>query len=230
MEEDERSKFEYLKMLESTVASKDIIDIYHLRNPAIFNAVYDYLCSNIGSLVSAKKISDTLRSNGFKTVTPDTIGNYLEYLCESFLFYKVCRYDIKGKEYLKTLNKYYISDLGLRNAHMNFRQVEVTHILENIVFLELKRRGYTVDIGKNREKEIDFIAKDLRDTYYIQVAYSMIDQEKSKQELSSFYRLDDGYKKIVITMDDDPFNLLEKGYRKINAIDFLLDEDSLEKA
>ncbi|MBO4460014.1 MAG: ATP-binding protein [Clostridiales bacterium] len=229
-EEDERSKFEYLKMLESTVASKDIIDKYHLRNPAIFNAVYDYLCSNIGSLVSAKKISDTLRSNGFKTVTPDTIGNYLEYLCESFLFYKVCRYDIKGKEYLKTLNKYYISDLGLRNAHMNFRQVEVTHILENIVFLELKRRGYTVDIGKNREKEIDFIAKDLRDTYYIQVAYSMIDQEKSKQELSSFYRLDDGYKKIVITMDDDPFNLLEKGYRKINAIDFLLDEDSLEKA
>lgn len=229
-EDDERSKTEYLKMLESTVATKDIIDRYHLRNPSLFNAVYDLLCSGIGSLVSAKKIADTLKSNGFKSVTPDTIGNYLEYLCESFLFYKVYRYDVKGKEYLKTLNKYYISDMGLRNAHMNYRQIEVTHALENIVYLELILRGYTVDIGKNNKKEIDFIAKNSRDTYYIQVAYSMLNLEKREQELSSFHKLDDGYKKIIITMDDDPFILMENGYRKIYALDFFLNENSLEEA
>ena len=229
-EDDERSKTEYLKMLESTVATKDIIDRYHLRNPSLFNAVYDLLCSGIGSLVSAKKIADTLKSNGFKSVTPDTIGNYLEYLCESFLFYKVYRYDVKGKEYLKTLNKYYISDMGLRNAHMNYRQIEVTHALENIVYLELILRGYTVDIGKNNKKEIDFVAKNSRDTYYIQVAYSMLNLEKREQELSSFHKLDDGYKKIIITMDDDPFILMENGYRKIYALDFFLNENSLEEA
>lgn len=229
-EDDELSKTEYLKMLESTVATKDIIDRYKLRNPSIFEAVYDFLCSNIGSLVSAKKISDTLKSNGFKSVTPDTVGNYLTYLCESFLFYKVYRYDIKGREYLKTLNKYYISDMGLRNAHLNYRQIEVTHALENIVFLELLRRGYSVDIGKNRDKEIDFVAQNSRDTFYIQVAYSMIDPEKREQEVGSFRKLDDGYKKIVITMDEDPFNIMENGYKKINAIDFLLNEKALEEA
>ena len=227
-ENDEQLKTEYLKMLESTVAVKDIIDRYHLRNPGLFNAVYDMLCSNIGSLVSAKKIADTLKSSGYAKVTPDTIGNYLTYLCESFLFYKAYRYDIKGKEYLKTLNKYYISDMGLRNAHMNYRQMEVSHALENIVFLELLRRGYSVDIGKNGVKEIDFIAKNSSDTYYIQVAYSMIDQDKREQELSSFRKIDDGYKKIVITMDDDPFVLLENGYRKIYALDFFLNEKALE--
>ena len=227
-EEDEQAKTEYLQMLESTVATKDIIDRYHLRNPGVFNAVYDLLCSSIGSLVSAKKISDTLKSNGFKSITPDTVGNYLTYLCESFLFCKVYRYDIKGKEYLKTLNKYYISDMGLRNAHINYRQIEVTHALENIVYLELLRRGYTVDIGKNREKEIDFVAKSSQDTYYIQVAYSMTDKDKREQELSSFRKIDDGYKKIVITMDDDPFTLMENGYKKIYALDFLLDDKALE--
>jgi hypothetical protein len=214
-------------MLEQTVASRDIIDRYGIRNPSMFNAVYDFLCSNIGSTISAKKIADTLKTNGFKSITADTVGNYLEYLCESFLFYKVYRYDIKGKEYLKTLNKYYISDVGLRNAKMNYRQVEVTHALENIVYLELIRRGYTVDIGKNNAKEIDFIASDNHDSYYIQVAYSITDPAKKEQELSSFKNIDDGYKKIVITMDDDPFTLMENGYRKINAITFLLNADSL---
>ena len=226
---DEQGKTEYLQMLESTVATKDIIDRYHLRNPAIFTAVYDVLCSSIGSLVSAKKIADTLKSNGYKTVTPDTVGNYLTYLCESFLFYKAYRYDVKGREYLKTLNKYYISDMGLRNARMIYRQVEVTRALENNVYLELLRRGLTVDIGKNREKEIDFVAVGPKDTYYIQVAYSMVDEEKRKTELESFKGIDDGYKKIVITMDDDPFTLLERGYRKLYAIDFFLNPHSLEE-
>lgn len=228
-ESDEQAKIEYLNMLESTIATKDIIDRYNLRHPELFNAVYDFLCSNIGSLVSAKKISDALKSNGYKTVTADTVGNYLTYLCESFLFYKVYRYDIKGKEYLKTLNKYYISDMGLRNAHLNYRQIEVTHALENIIYLDLIRRGYVVDIGKNKEKEIDFIAKDNKDTFYIQVAYNMTDEDVRKRELGSFHKIDDGYKKIVITMDDDPFVILENGYRKLNALDFLLNEKSLEE-
>lgn len=228
-EEDKDNKISYLKMIEETVASKDIIDRYNIKNVLLFNAVYDFLCSNIGSIISTKKITDTLKSNGFSNATVDTVSNYLQYLCDAYLFYKVYRYDIKGKEYLKTLNKYYISDLGLRNAKMNYRQVEVTHSLENIIYIELIRRGYMVDIGKNNTKEIDFVAKNNKDTYYIQVAYSIVDENKREQEISSFYNLDDGYKKIVITMDNDPFTILKNGYKKVNAIDFLLDENILEK-
>lgn len=227
-ESDNSLKIEYLSMLQDTVATRDIIDRYGIRNKEAFYATYDFLCSNIGSLVSAKKISDTLRSNGFNTMTPDTVGNYLNWLCESFLFSKVYRYDIKGKAYLKTLNKYYATDLGLRNSRLNYRQIEPTHALENIVYLELVRRGYKVDIGKNQEKEIDFVALNRDDTYYIQVAYSIADQSKKEQELSSFKRISDGYKKILITMDDDPFDLLDDGYKKINVIDFLLYKHSLE--
>ncbi len=228
-EDSEEGKQEYLNMLENTIAYRDIIDRYRLRNPALFRAVYDFLCSNIGSLVSAKKIADSLRSGGYKTVTPDTVGNYLEYLGESFLFHRVCRYDVRGREYLKTLNKYYVTDMGLRNEHLNYRQIEVTHAMENIIFLELIRRGYKVDIGKNREKEIDFVATKGSETYYIQSAWTIIDSDKREQELSSFRNLDDGFKKIVITMDDDPFSMLENGYRKINLFTFLLNERSLEE-
>jgi len=228
-ETDNDSKVEYLKMLEKTVATKDVIDRYGIRNPNLFDAVYSFLCSNIGCIVSAKKISDTLKSNGFSTITADTVGNYLEYLCEAYLFNKVYRYDIKGKEYLKTLNKYYVSDIGLRNCKLQFRQIEVTHTLENIVYNELVCRGYMVDIGKNKDKEIDFIAKNSKDTFYIQVAYSVSDPEKKEQELSSFRKIDDGYKKIVITMDNDPFSILENGYKKINVFDFLLNESALEE-
>ena len=220
----------YLKMLEGTVATRDIVERHKVRNIAAFEAVYDFLCSNIGSVVSANSIAKALRGSGFKTMTADTVGQYLSHLAEAFLFDKVLRYDVKGKAYLKTLNKYYIADLGLRNAHMNYRQVEVTHALENVVYLELVRRGLAVDIGKNREKEIDFVAVGERETYYIQVAYSIADPDKRSTELASFAGLDDGYKKIVITMDDDPFTLLENGYRKLHVFDFLLDPESLDKA
>lgn len=210
-ENDKNIKVEYLKMLENTIATKDIIDRYKLKHENMFNAVYDFLCSNIGSTISAKKISDTLKTNGYKTITPDTIGNYLEYLFDAFLFYKVYRYDIKGKEYLKTLNKYYAADIGLRNVKLGFRQIEPTHTLENIIYLELLRRKYEVDIGKNNDKEIDFIAKNEKTLNYIQVAYSILNKDKKEKELASFKKLDDGYKKIIITMDNDPFNNLENG-------------------
>ena len=228
-EQDLKLKAEYLKLLESTVATRDIVERYRLRNPDLFEAVYDFLCSNIGSPVSAKKISDTLRSNGRLSITPDTVGEYLTYLTESFLFYRTYRYDVKGKGYLKTLGKYYSVDIGLRNAHLQYRQTEITHAIENIVYLELVRRGYHVDTGKNENKEIDFVARSEKDIYYIQVAYSIVETEKMEQEIGSFRGLDDGYKKIVITMDDDPFEVLPYGYRKIEMMSFLLNPNALEE-
>ena len=228
-ESDNKNKVEYLKMICDTVVSKDIIDRHGIRQGSLFESVIDFLCSNIGSYVSANKIADTLKSNGYSKVTHDTINNYLDYVCDAYLFYKAQRYDIKGKQYLKTLNKYYISDLGIRNSKLNYRQIEITHSLENIIYLDLIRRGYIVDIGKNNAKEIDFVARDDKNLYYIQVAYTISDPDKNEQEVSSFYGLDDGYKKIVITMDDDPFVNLKNGYKKINVFDFLLNDNILEE-
>ena len=206
----------YLKMMCELVMEKDIIERHNIRQDNLFDAFLNFLCSNIGSYISANKIANTLKSNGYPSVTSDTIGNYLEFVCDAYLFYKAQRYDIKGKQYLKTLNKYYICDLGLRNSKLNYRQIEITHSLENVVYLDLIRRGYIVDIGKNDEKEIDFIAKSDKDVFYIQVAYTISDTQKKKQEISSFYGIDDGYKKIIITMDNDPFSLLENGYFSLN--------------
>lgn len=228
-ENDNKNKAEYLKMICDTVVGKDIIDRHGIRQGSLFESVIDFLCSNIGSYVSANKIADTLKSNGYSKVTHDTINNYLDYICDAYLFYKAQRYDIKGKQYLKTLNKYYISDLGIRNSKLNYRQIEITHSLENIIYLDLIRRGYIVDIGKNNAKEIDFVARDDKNLYYIQVTYTISDPDKTEQEVSSFYGLDDGYKKIVITMDDDPFVNLKNGYKKINVFDFLLNDNILEE-
>ena len=228
-EDSNENKIEYLKMICDTVIARDIIERHKLRKEDVFNAILEFLCSNIGSYVSAEKIANTLRSNGIKSITDDTVGAYIQYMCDAFLFYKAQRYDIKGKEYLKTQNKYYISDLGVRNSKLNYRQIEITHSLENVIYLDLLRRGYTVDIGKNASKEIDFVARSADNIYYIQVAYTMTDEAKKEQELSSFRGLDDGYKKIVITMDDDPFVNLENGYKKINVFDFLLNDNALEQ-
>ncbi len=228
-EDDNRNKVEYLNMLCETVVSKDIIERHKIRQENLFEAVVDFLCSNIGSYVSANKIAATLKSTGYSNVTSDTIGNYLEFMCDAYLFYKVQRFDIKRKQYLKTLNKYYVADLGIRNSKLNYRQIEITHSLENIVYLDLIRRGYVVDIGKNNTKEIDFVARDVKNLFYIQVAYTILDPSKNEQEVSAFYGLDDGYKKIIITMDDDPFIILEKGYKKINIFDFLLNDNALEE-
>lgn len=222
-EKDEALKVDYLKMLASTMATKDIIERKKIKNVAAFQAVYDFLISNIGSVVSVKKITDTLKSNGFNKLTVDTVGNYLEYLCDAFLFSKVYRFDVKGKAYLKTLNKYYATDLGLCFAPHNFRQVEVTHALENLVYNELISRGYAVDIGKNQNKEIDFVAVNEKETLYIQVAYTMALPEKRQQELGSFKGLADAYPKLVLTMDNDPFDDLGNGYKKLNVIKWLLE-------
>lgn len=175
------------------------------------------------------KIARTLSGGEKEKITSKTVSTYLDYLCNAFLFYRARRYDIKGKEYLKTLQKYYIADIGLRNAILGFRQLEPTHSLENLVYLELVGRNYLVDIGKNENKEIDFLVRSPEDTYYIQVSYHMTDPRTRERELSSFHKLDDGYKKIIITMDDDPYEQMERGYKKINVLDFLMNERALEE-
>ena len=228
-EKNNTNKAEYLKMICDTVVTRDIVERYNIKDVNLFSAVIDLLCSSIGSYVSASKIANTLKSNGYRSIDNETIGRYLSYMCDAFLFYKVNRYDIKGREYLKTQNKYYICDLGIRNSKINFRQIEMTHIIENIVYLELLRKGYIVDIGKNREKEIDFLVRDMNgEQYYIQVSYTIEDEKAKEREISAFYHLDDGYKKIVITMDNNPFTLLERGYKKLHLFDFLLDDNSLK--
>ena len=221
-------KIEYLNSIWETLLYRDIIDRYKIRNEHILDAVFDFLCSNIGSYVNANKIANTLKSNGYKEITDDTVGNYLEYLCDSFLFYKVQRYDIRGKHYLKTQNKYYISDLGVRNARLKFRQIEVTHSLENIIYLELIKQGFIVDIGKNDNREIDFVVRSLDgNQWYIQVAYTLQGEEKFLQETASLKNIKDGYRRIILTMDDDPFENLEGGIKKINVYDFLLGKKNL---
>lgn len=222
-------KTEYLKMLNETIGFKDIIERNQIKNESLFNSVLELLCSQIGSVVSPNKIANALKSSNFKTVDNETISNYLKYICDGFLFYKVSRYDLKGKEYLKTMNKYYVCDMGLRNEKLNFRQIEMTHILENIVYLELIRRNYIVDIGKNNKKEIDFVARTYQDLYYIQVSVSVEGKETKEREISAFKGLDDGYKKIVITMDNNPLIQLERGYKMINIFDFLLNDNILKE-
>lgn len=227
--EKEYEKKEYLQMINDTVSSKDIIERNKIRNESVFNAVIDLLCSQIGCYVSPNKIANTLISNGFKTVDNDAVSNYLNYLCDAFLFYKAVRYDLKGKEYLKTLNKYYICDLGLRNQRLGYRQIEMTHILENVVYFELLRRNYQVDIGKNKDSEIDFVVRSYDEIYYIQVCLSIENASTKEREVRAFKGLDDGYKKIVITMDENPLLNLEKGYKMLNIFDFLLDDNSIAK-
>ena len=221
-------KHRYLNDICELTLFRDIIDRYDVRNENLLKAVFDLLCSQIGSYVSANKITNTLKSNGYPNVTSDTVGSYLEYFCDAFLMYKVQRYDIKGKAYLKTLNKYYVTDLGIRNSRLNFRQLEITHSIENLVYLELLRRGYIVDIGRNDNKEIDFVAKSGSETYYIQVSYTIVDKSTRQREIDAFAKLDDGYKKIIITMDDTPYTVLENGYKALNLIEFFNDENVLK--
>lgn len=225
----EYEKKEYLETINSTLLTKDIVERNKIKNSTMFENVVNVLFSGIGSYVSANKIANTLKSSGFSKADNETVASYLKYLCDAFVFYKAVRFDLKGKKYLSTQNKYYACDLGLRNDKLGYRQTEMSHIMENIVYLELIRRSYSVDIGKNALSEIDFVARSHSEVIYIQVSYSIENSETKQRELNAFINLDDGWKKVLITHDDSPFKRFENGVINMSLFDFLLNENSLEQ-
>lgn len=218
-------KMDYLSSIYDTVILKDVIGRKGINDPMMLESICKFLFDNIGSYVSTKKISDTLASYGRKN-SVHTIEEYLNALLESFILYKINRYDIKGKQLLKTQEKYYLSDIGLRTYLLgtsNNRDLE--HILENIVFLELKRRGYRINIGKNDNNEIDFIVQNSDDIIYIQVALSVRDENTLERELKPLKQINDNYKKYIMTLDYDTSDY--DGIKLISVLDFLLGRTDL---
>ena len=239
METDEE-KAEYLNNLFKNTYIKDIIEKNRLRGDVAIDILIDVLASSIGSLNNPTKIAKTFVSNGMN-VSDKTVSTYIEYLLDSFLIRKTARYDIKGRKYINSPFKYYFSDIGLRNARINFRQQEQTHIMENIIYNELVMRGFNVDVGiiehvvrtendkrETKHLEVDFVCNKGNQRYYIQSAFSIPSAEKMAQEQASLDRIDDSFKKIIITQDRTKLWRNEKGYVIMNVLDFLLKENSLE--
>lgn len=234
-------KTNYLKTLLDKVYLSDIVERNRVQYGDELNAIVDFLCSSIGSLTNPKKISDTLRSVKGKSLSSFTAKNYLDYLCDAFLFDYAKRYDVKGKKYFDTPLKYYIADIGLRNARLNFRQTEENHIMENVIYNELKIRGFSVDVGvvetreitngkrQAKQLEIDFIANKGNKRYYIQSAYEMPTSDKIEQERKSLIKVNDFFKKIIIVKDNISPQIDECGITTIGLLNFLLDENSLEQ-
>ncbi len=210
----------YLEGIYNTVLVKDIIDRKKIYDTTVLKSVTCFLFDNIGLELSSKKIADTLTSNSRKS-DPKTIEKYISALEESFIVYRAKRYNIKGKEYLKSLEKYYVSDIGLRNFMLGKKAMDVGHILENIVYLELLRRHYDVYVGKIDDAEIDFVAQTQEGNTYIQVAASVRDEQTLQRELRPLKAVKDNYPKIILTLDDDPpgdYN----GITRMNALDWLM--------
>ena len=238
MEKDDQAKTAYLDRLNKEIYVKDISERYDIRNGEGMEELMKVLASAIGSLTNAQKVSDTFSSNGIKGITMPTIANYLVYLQESFIVQKAERYDIKGRKYISTPSKYYYSDMGLRNAFLNFRQYEETHIMENVIYNELIYRGYNVDVGvvevrsddgnKKKQLEVDFVANQGNKRYYIQSAFALPDQEKMDQEQASLIKISDSFKKIIVVNSNTPVWRNDQGILVMNLYDFLLNEDSLD--
>lgn len=213
---------EYLEGIYSTVLLKDIIARKKVTDTMILESVIRYMFDNIGNLTSTKKISDTMNSDGRK-IDVKTIEKYIAALMESFVIYQAKRYDVKGKNYLKTLDKYYIVDIGLRYMLLGSKNADIGHILENVVYLELLRRGYKVYIGKMENEEVDFVAMSSKETIYFQVAATVRDAGTLMRELRPLQKIPDNYPKYILTLDEDPEGDYD-GIRRINALDFLLDD------
>lgn len=210
----------YLEGIYNTILVKDIIDRKKIADTLVLKSVSQFLFDNIGLELSSKRIADTLTSNGRKS-DPKTIEKYITSLEESYIVYKASRYNIKGKEYLKSLEKYYVSDIGLRNFMLGKKAMDVGHILENIVYLELIRRGYEVYVGKVDDMEIDFVAQNTQGNTYIQVSASVRDENTLARELKPLKAVRDNYPKILLTLDDDPDGDYDGIIRK-NALDWLM--------
>lgn len=210
----------FLYGIYNTVIMKDVIQRNEVRDVALLDSLIKFISSNIGSIISIKKISDYLTSSGRKT-SSITIENYLKMLENAYILYSVKRYDLKGKQVLKTLGKYYIVDTGIRNQLTGLRNTDYGHILENIVYFELLRRGYDVTIGKSDKLEIDFIATKYDEKMYIQVSASVMDENVKAREIRPLLSTKDAYPKIILTMDHLLYNDIE-GVKIINIVDFLL--------
>lgn len=236
-------KIDYLNFQKDNVYINDVIERNDIRNDEELKTLIEIISSSIGSLTNPTKLYNTFISKGNKNITNKTIALYLKYLEESFLIEKSKRFDIKGKKYIETPSKYYFVDIGIRNSLINFRQIEKTHIMENIIYTELRRRGFNVDVGivekrkidENGKKdykqlEIDFVVNKGSDKYYIQSAYSIEDNNKREQESQSLLNVSDNFKKMVIVYDSFIKWQDDNGIIYISIYDFLLNENSLKEA
>lgn len=234
-------KIEYLKRLFEETYINDIVGRHNIRNKEEFEEIINILSSSIGSLTNPKKLTDTFKSKKNKTISANTIKSYLDYLCDAFVVNRATRYDIKGRKYIDTPQKYYFTDIGLRNARINFRQNEENHTMENIIYNELVGRDFNVDVGlvvvsqkdKNdklvrKQLEVDFVCNKGSKRYYVQSAFAMPDNEKLQQESNSLLRIDDSFKKIIVVKDTPTPWYTEEGILVISIYDFLLKADSLE--
>ena len=242
LSKDNSDKTDILSNLYSEIYISDIVKRHKIRNVGELEDLLNILSSSIGSLTNPEKLQRTFKTVKHSKITGPTIQKYLGYLEDSFLLEAATRYDIKGKSYIETPQKYYFSDLGLRNARINFRQMEPTHSMENVIYNELKMRGYNVDVGvvpivevnesgkqQRKQLEIDFVCNRGSSRYYIQSAYSLPDEEKRSQEIRPFYKINDSFKKIVITGDVISPHYDEDGILMINIYDFLLDPTVIER-
>ena len=234
-------KIAFLKSLFEETYISDIVGRHNIRNKAELEELLNILSSAIGSLTNPEKLAATFRSVKNKKISSNTIKKYIDYLCDSFLIDRAVRYDVKGKKYIDTPVKYYFTDMGLRNARLNFRQLEETHSMENMIFNELKIRGFNVDVGVimqydtnekgnsvRKQLEIDFVCNKGSKRYYIQSAYAIPDQAKMEQEQRSLMRTGDFFKRIIITKDTPAPHYNENGVLIMSIYDFLLNENSLD--
>lgn len=237
----EEQKSSYLKNLFAETYIKDIKDRYKIRHEEELEELLNIISSSVGSLTNPAKLVKTFKSVKNISITADTLKSYLEYLCDSFLVTKAMRYDVKGKRYIDTPYKYYFTDTGLRNARLNFRQNEKTHLMENVIFNELMVRGFNVDVGvvpvvKTDDKgcqhrsqlEIDFVCNQGSRRYYIQSAFRMESEEKQQQEQAPLLGVRDSFKKIVITGEESIIHRNEQGITTMSVYNFLLEPNSLE--
>lgn len=215
----------YLDGIYSTILIKDVAQREGITDISVLERVIKFLCSAIGSPVSAKKISDTINSSG-RRISVNTVETYLRALTESYIFYKVDRYDIKGRQHLKTLGKYYIVDTGIRNLLLSGSSADLGHLLENIVYLELLRRGGRVSVGKLAEKEVDFVADTPDGAIYYQVAASTLDEHTLERELEPLRKIPDHHPKYLLTLDEYMSEANYGGIRKLNLVDWLLPGDA----
>lgn len=227
---DNARKAEYLSSLNQTLYLKDIVERNKIANEDEFSELMNLMASSIGSPCNPNKIANTFKSVKKLSLAPQTIAKYLSFMEDAFIVEKSVRYDIKGRKYIGTLSKYYFQDVGLRNALLNFRQVEETHLMENVIYNELRRCGYSVDVGmievrsatQRKQLEVDFVANKGDKRYYIQSAFALPDEQKREQELASLKKINDSFKKIIITRDDIAPYHDDNGVLIIGLMDFLL--------